>query len=175
MPDKLSVVPPIIPKSKGSMWDAFEHVLLFISLYTLATSIALILYYIVDKWWPAVSTDAYSYYYKNSEIQSTMLRGYIATLIVSLPIFSFLFLDLAKRMNKNPYLRTITSRRVLIYMTLVITFIIMLINVISTVYSLLGGNITINFFLHLIITLAVSSIIFAYYFYQVREDRNLYD
>src|SRR4051812_39703552 len=31
----------------SSMWDAFEHILLFISLYVLATSVALILHYFV--------------------------------------------------------------------------------------------------------------------------------
>lgn len=170
MPPSLTVNKAV---SKSSMWDAFEHVLLFISLYTMATAIALILHTFVDKWLPGVQTDSYSYAYYNSDWQSSLLRGYTAALIVSLPVFSFLFLDLVKRMDKNPYLRTVTARRILIYITLVITFIIMLINVIDSVYTLLKGNITPNFFLHLIITLGVSGIIFTYYFREVREDRKL--
>lgn len=165
---------PTTAKQGSTMWDAFEHILLFISLYTMATAIALILHTFVDKWLPGVQADLYSNYYSNSDWQSVLLRGYTAALIVSLPVFSFLFLDLVKRMNKNPHLRTIKSRRVLIYITLVITFIIMLGNVISAVFTLLGGNITVNFLLHLFVTIAVSGIIFAYYFHEVREDRKLH-
>ncbi len=159
-------------KTTTTMWDAFEHILMFISLYVLATSIALTLYFFVDKWLPAVTSDYYrSYNWENSRLD--LLRGYLAALIVSLPLFVFFFLHVTKRTIQNSNMRNIKSRKILIYITLVVAFIIMLFNIISTVYNFLRGNITLNFFLHLVVTLSVTGIIFVYYLFQVKEDRKL--
>jgi len=54
---------------------------------------------------------------------------------------------------------------------LVVTFLIMISYIIYTIFSLLEGNITVNFVLHLIVTLTVAGSVFGYYLQQVREDR----
>ncbi|OGH39152.1 MAG: hypothetical protein A3B44_01900 [Candidatus Levybacteria bacterium RIFCSPLOWO2_01_FULL_38_21] len=155
------------------MWDAFEHILMFISLYVLATSIALTLYFFIDKWFPGVTTESYYRSSSSNDLNLNLLRGYLAALIVSFPLFAFFFLHITKRTMLNPTIRSIKSRKILIYITLVVAFIIMLYNIISTVYNLLSGNITFNFVLHLLITLSVTGIVFVYYLYQVREDRKI--
>lgn len=170
--------------SHHSLWDAFEHALLFLSLYTLATSIALILHYFVDKWIPGVATDSSSsnvglpwilglYFGVDSSsgnLELTLLRGYLASLIVSLPTFVFLFLHIARRTLHNPDIINLKSRKVLIYVTLTITFLIMQYDLISLIYSLLSGNATWNFTLHFFVTILVSGVIFLYYLLQVKQD-----
>ncbi|NTU46199.1 hypothetical protein HGA88_01085 [Candidatus Roizmanbacteria bacterium] len=172
--DKTLVAPPP-PKSLSphSMWDAFEHILLFISLYVMATSIALILHYFVDKWFPTVSLDKL-YVSSVESFQLTLLRWYVSALVVSFPLFAFFFLDITKRSIQNTAIRSLKSRKFLIYLTLVITFIILISNIIGLIYSFLNGNITVNFVLHFIVTILVSGIVFGYYFYQVKGDRKLY-
>jgi len=171
--------PPPLPNqsmakpSSTTMWDAFEHILMFISLYVLATSIALTLYFFIDKWFPGVTTESYYRSSSSNDLNLNLLRGYLAALIVSFPLFAFFFLHITKRTMLNPTIRSIKSRKILIYITLVVAFIIMLYNIISTVYNLLSGNITFNFVLHLLITLSVTGIVFVYYLYQVREDRKI--
>ncbi|OGK09938.1 hypothetical protein A2767_00990 [Candidatus Roizmanbacteria bacterium RIFCSPHIGHO2_01_FULL_35_10] len=155
-----------------SMWDAFEHILLFISLYVLATSVALTLHYFVDKWFPGVIEDSYNYRYKDSW-NLTLLRGYIASLIVSYPLFAFFFLKVAKRTEEYPDVRNLNARKSLTYFTLVVTFIIVLVNIISLIYGFLNGNATINFILHFLITVSVSGAVFAYYLNQVKEDKKI--
>ncbi|CAN5216350.1 hypothetical protein BH09PAT2_BH09PAT2_08030 [soil metagenome] len=161
------------PPQTKSMWDAFEHILLFISLYVLAVSITLSLLMFVAKWYPNID-ESIAYYSSNSTSiwQKSLLRGYVSAIIVSYPIFSFFFYRVTKRTLKVPLLRTLKARRTLIYLTLVITFIIMLAYIIGTIFSLLNGNLTLNFIMQLVVVLSVSGSIFAYYLYQVKEDRH---
>src|SRR3989344_1672000 len=72
--------------SSTTMWDAFEHVLMFISLYVLSTSIALTLYFFADKWFPGVTNESYYRSPGLNDLQSNLLRGYLAALIVSFPL-----------------------------------------------------------------------------------------
>jgi hypothetical protein len=157
--------------SKVNMWDAFEHILLFISLYILSFSIGLILHQLVDQWAPNTLD------YRNSYMEdwnATTMRIYLSGLIVSFPIFAYLFVDIAKRTKDRPELRTLHSRKVLIYLTLVVTFFFMLGSIIAIVYNFLSGNVTANFLLHFLVTVGVNGVIFAYYYQQIKEDRKLY-
>lgn len=164
-----SPLPPTV--STHSMWDAFEHVLLFISLYTVATSIALMLHLFVDKWSPDIIRSEYAFSSSLASFQSSLLRGYMAALIVSYPIFSFLFLKIAGRTKSLPSLRNLRARKIFIYLTLVGTFIISMISIIQIVLNFLNGNITVNFLLHFFVTFGISGLIFTYYVSQVKEDR----
>jgi len=163
------------PQSNGGMWDAFEHILLFVVLYDLATTVALMLHEFVDKWLPGVQTDASSgwlgFYNPGDDWQQVLMRGYLASLFVSLPLFLLIFFDVTKRTLKNPALRNFKARKILIYFTLVITFLIVMGNVIGFIFDLISGNITPNFIMHLLITIGVSGVIFGYYFFQIRHDR----
>lgn len=160
----------IVNQAESGNWDTFEHILLFISLYVTAISTSLILNFLVDKWFPGVNSGSYT----SSPFALTLLRGYMAALIVSFPLFSFFFLDIAKRTYKNPTIRNLSARKKLIYATLVITFIIVLSSIISTVYNFLSGNVNINFLLHLLVSLSISGLIFSYYLFEIKGDRKLY-
>lgn len=164
---------PIMKNASTSaygMWDAFEHVLLFISLYALATSIAVIFHNLVDRWFPNITASTSSY---QSSFSAEVLRWSLASLIVSFPLFSFLFLHVTKKTKEQPAIRNLKARKTWIYITLVGTFLIMLFKIISTIYNFLNGNISLNFIIHLIVTLTITGIIFTYYVYQVREDRKI--
>lgn len=166
--------PPPKVSSSTTMWDAFEHVLLFISLYVLAISIALMLNSLIDIFSPALGTDTYSNIYNSpgmDTFRKMLMRGYIASLIVTYPLFSFFFLNVTKRTLANTALRNIHARKSLIYLTLIITFIIVIANIIHIIFTLLNGNVTANFFLHFLVSLSISGSIFTYYFLQINEDR----
>jgi hypothetical protein len=160
-----------IKVNSTTMWDAFEHVLMFISLYVMATAIGLILNFFVDRWFPAVAigVSSSSSYYDTA--QTFIINGYLASLIVSTPIFAFLFIIIQKRTMENPDIKNLNSRKILIYLTLVATFLIMLTNVIITVFNFLNGNVSLNFLLHLTVNLGISGLIFGYYAFQVKGDR----
>ena len=79
-------------KTVGNMWDAFQHILMFISLYVFASSVALILHYYVDKYIPGVDTSGYGS--MMLYVGNTYLYIYLSSLIVSFPIWAFLFLKI---------------------------------------------------------------------------------
>ncbi len=173
---KPSLLPPVkhVAVVSHGMWDAFEHILLFISLYVMSSSIALILHVFVDKWLPGVLTNNYSGYgYFFSFAEDFFLRSYLASLIVALPLFIFFFLDITKRTMKDTSMRNIRARKILIYITLVIAFLIMFSHVIGVLYAFISGNVDLNIFLHLLVTLFVNGIIFIYYLLQIKQDRRL--
>ena len=158
-------------KSDYSWWDAFEHILLFISMYVFALFFTLTLLFIIDHYLPKIETYPSTYGQVYNNMKYDMLRGFMAPLIVSYPIFVFLFLDVTSRTLKSPYLRSLRLRKFLIYLTLVITFVISLINITATVSSFLNGNLTINWICNFLTIITVCSTIFFYYFFQIKGDR----
>jgi hypothetical protein len=163
-------------KSSYNMWDAFEHILLFISLYFYSTSVALLLHQFVDKYYPGEST--YNVFYRNADTlddwQLTYVRGLMAAIMVSFPLFAFFFYRITKRSLENPATRELSARKKLTYFTMIVAFIILICNVISIVYNFISGNTTTNFLLHFLVSVGVSGIIFAYYLHQIREDRKIH-
>lgn len=160
---------------KTNFWDIFEHVILFISLYVFTFALGQLIHNFINNYLPSTTyNDYYSYRggYNRDVWDNELVTGYAAALIVSFPVFYFLFRRITARTLKNPDLRRVKVRKLLIYLTLVGTFIILTYKAIATVYTLLNGNITINFLLHFLVTVGISGAIFAYYFNEVKEDRN---
>lgn len=174
-PSRLVVPNSLSSTPENHLWDAFEHILLFISLGILAISSALMLHAFVDKWVSSNTTQSASSLLYISSYGHTLIRGYIAAIVVSYPLFSFFFLRISKRTLNNPQIQGLKSRKVLIYLTLILTFFILIFNIISIIYSFLNGNVTLNFLSHFSVSVLISSFIFGYYLHQVKKDRKIYD
>lgn len=163
--------PPPVPHF--SMWITFEYILVFISMYVSFTALGGIFHYGVDKFVPdPLQRSVYAYTYSSSWNDS-MVPGYLAAILVTFPIFAVLFIILRRQMIEKPAVRNIRSRKILIYITLVITFIYMIFHLISTVYSFLQGTSTMRTILHLLVNLLIAGSIFAYLLFEVREDRKI--
>lgn len=162
-------------KPQTGMWDAFEHILMFISLYSMAGAVSLLVHLYIDKWFPGVDTSYGSRYSLsgNSAANTVAIDFSIATLFVTYPLFAFFHLNLKQRTKKNPLIKFLRSRKFLIYSTLVVTFMIAIGNIIGAIFAMLSGNISTNFLMHLFATLVICGLIFAYYLLQVLEDRKL--
>ncbi len=107
-----------------------------------------------------------------------------SALVVAFPILAYLFLRLQKAELANPSLRLDASRKRAIQITLVVTFLVGLGNVIYFVYSLMSGNNNdayntfgssaanslLGNFVHLVITLAIAGGIFVYYWRDEHQD-----
>ncbi|OIP57926.1 MAG: hypothetical protein COX79_02925 [Candidatus Levybacteria bacterium CG_4_10_14_0_2_um_filter_36_16] len=168
------LVPPKPTESIASnlgMWDSFQHILMFISLYVMSTAIALLLNYFVDKWLPGVTANSYYSYGGQNSFEKTLLSGYSASLIVSFPFFAFFFITTNKRKIEIPEIINLRWRKILIYFTLIITFIIMVSHLIVIVFQFLNGNVSTNALLHFMVTILVSGSIFGHYIYEIRQDR----
>lgn len=161
--------PPPVPHY--SMWITFEYLILFLAMYASFTSLGGILHYAVDLYFPdpnSVLNNLGSY---QSTASSYLLVGYMASIIITYPIFAILFLHINKSVAKNPGIRNIRSRKLLIYITLVITFIYMISHLIMTVFSFFLGTSSLQTALHLGVNLLVAGSIFGYLIYGIRGDR----
>jgi len=107
-----------------------------------------------------------------------------SALVVAFPVLAYLFLRLKNAELAKPSLRTDASRKRAVQITLVVTFLVGLGNVIYFVYSLMSGgdnnsyntfgsssaNSLIGNFVHLAITLAIAGGIFLYYWRDEHQD-----
>src|SRR3990167_11137880 len=161
------------PSVKESLWDTFEHILLFISLYVYAIAFTLMLHQFVDVLVPGGGKYVMRGDYFNS-FSKYIVRGYMASLIVAYPLFSFFFIRVKKRIMNNLEIRHLRPRKTLIYFTMVVAFIIVLSSIISIIFNFLNGNVSVNFVLHFLATVLVAGLIFAYLLNEVKEERKVY-
>jgi hypothetical protein len=160
--------PPPPPQPHIGMWTGFLYILFFISLYVLATAIAGLFHDMVDKMVPDIKP---SYDYYNSSDNASLVRSAVAAVIVSYPIFVTLALILKKQLSKQPAVSNLRSRKLLIYITLIGTFLIMLGHIIFIIYSFLDGKLTGNAVGHLAVTFLIAGSIFGYFISEVKHDR----
>lgn len=161
----INMPPPPVPHF--GMWVAFQYIILFITLYIWATAFGGMLDYIVDKYLPDTL-------YARGGFNSFVM-WYLACLIVVFPIFAFLFLVLKKQAINKPAVKNLRARKVLIYLTLVGTFLLMVVHLIITLFRFLNGSSTLNSFLHFLVTLFVAGSIFVYFLIEVWGDRKTDD
>ncbi len=175
----LPVPPPPPSVSHVGMWVGFVYILFFISLYVLSGAVSGILNIWIDKAIPtyidSASTDSNSFDFFAFFIQNfdtpSVIRGYIAAIIVSFPIFMSLAVILKKQLATQPVVKNLRSRKILIYITLIATFLILLGNVIATCYDFLAGTVTGNGLGHLGVTILIVGAIFIYFIGEVKNDR----
>lgn len=170
-PKGKSVNLPSPPVPRFGMWVSFQYIILFICLYVSATSLGGILHNGVDKYIQDNLDKTINGFSRYSN--DFFLQGYLAGIIVTFPIFIVLFLILKRQIVIKPAIRNLRTRKLLIYATLVITFIFMVAHLITTIYGFLGGNATLRAPAHLGVTLLVAGSIFIYLLNEVREDRKV--
>ncbi|MDP2671638.1 MAG: DUF5671 domain-containing protein [bacterium] len=158
--------PPPVPRL--GMWVAFHYIILFITLYMSATAIGGILHIAVNNTFKDNLDLSNSY---SNSFDTLILRGFLAALIVGFPIFATLFVMAKKQLAEKPVVRNLGVRKLLIYITLFGTFLLMIWNLFLEIYRLLGGETTSRSLAHLAVTFLVAGSIFAYLLLEVREDR----
>lgn len=165
-----SIPPPPVPQF--GMWVAFEYVILFISLYISASALAGIMHIAVDNLIPDTLSNTSGYDY-SSVFNDFLIKAYLASLIVVFPIFAVLFVILKRQMLHIPAVRNLRTRKVLIYLTMVGTFLLMIGHLIMTIFGFLSGSVTTRAIGHFGVTLLVAGSIFVYLLLEVREDRKV--
>ena len=151
--------------AEESMWSSFQNILTFISLAFFAGSIHTIWTLYINLKFPASSNALYSY------SGSYLINGALSTLVVSAPFYIVLFFLTNKKFTKNPELKKTKGKRVINYITLTITFLILIFRLIAAVTKTIDSSFTPNFGLNLLVTFAVVGSIFAYYVYEVKFEK----
>lgn len=156
--------PVAVPKPKPYLnaRDAFMYLVLFFALYMTAFNVGAILFEFVNKWFV---DPMYPDYYHYSNITFS-----IAAVIITAPVYVFLARKLHKEEDKNPVMRHSKVKKWLTYLTLFVSVIIMISDLISFLYRFLEGDLTMRFVLKSLIVLFIVGGIFLFYKHDLSRD-----
>ena len=99
-------------------------------------------------------------------------KWYLATFIVSFPIFATSFYFVEKMMFANIEQRFTDLRKGLTITTLAVTLVFGMYNLIYALYKILGNQATLNYIFHFIVTFVISVSLFSYFYFDYRKDKS---
>ena len=136
----------------------------FIALYTLLASLLNLLFTVIDKAYPQI-TSGYNYYDGSSSISWP-----VSILIVFSPIFLLLMYFLEREYRTEPEKQNNIVHRGLTYVTLFVSALIIVGDLVTVVYYFVDGQeLTTGFLLKVLVLLVVASSMFVYYISDLRN------
>jgi hypothetical protein len=150
---------------KTTAKDFFFYLSSFATLYASAISLISLLFAIVNKMFP----DNLNNYYFGYDPYSAGMRMALATLVIIFPVYLFIASYLNRYLIANPDKKELAVRKWLTYLTLFVTGITVIIDLVTLVSTFLGGEISTRFGLKVLAVLIVAGAVFAYYLYDLRK------
>lgn len=154
--------------SKTTPKDFFLHLLSIVTLYYSAVSFTVLLFQYVNVLLPDVLEGGGNF--RNSGAFQ-LIRWQIASLIVVFPTYVITSWHLTKLYTREPEKRNLRVRKWLVYFTLFVAALIIIGDLVTLVYNLLGGETTVRFLLKVAAVLFVAGSVFGYYFTDLRRHR----
>jgi hypothetical protein len=155
------------PTGVGSARDAFFHLLTFTALYTWATSLILLFFTYIDFAFPDPAWRT-SYYAMEAALSS--VRASLAALVVSFPIFLILWHFLLREVRRHPEKAKGAIRRWLGYLSLFVGAVTLSADVITLIYYLLEGQLTVRFLLKVTVLFLIAGGLVLYLAFTVRSE-----
>lgn len=158
--------PVPVPKRKPylSAQEAFMYLVLFLTLYISAISVGTLFFQFTNLVLPDPLIGP-------SASQSlNMIRQATASLIIAYPVFMFMTINLRRAIAKDPEKRASKIRKWLTYITLFIAAGIIIGDLISLVFNLLKGDLTLRFALKVLSIGTIAGTIFGYYLWDLKRD-----
>jgi hypothetical protein len=157
-------VPVPRPRPYLSAREAFLYLVLFTTLYWSIYHLGSLLFEFVDRAFPDPADAAHE------ESVLSAIRWSIATLVVSFPVFVFVSWTIERAVRRDPTKRASKIRRQLTYLTLFVSSCVLIGDVSTLVYNLLGGELTSRFLLKVLIVAVLAGGGFGYYLNDLRAD-----
>lgn len=158
-------VPVPRPRPYLSAREAFLYLLLFTTLYVAAWHLGSLLFDLVNRAFPDPADNAYIVGRLGDSI-----RWSTASVIIAFPMFLFVARYLGKDLARSPVKRLSAVRRWLTYVTLFIAAAVLIGDMITLVYNMLGGELTIRFALKVLIAATIAGSIFGFYLHDLRRE-----
>ncbi len=156
-----------VPRSRPylSAREAFVYLVLFATLYISAVSLNTLVFKLIERAFP----DPMDLPYRIESADETM-RWSIASVIIAFPVFLWVSRSVQRAMAGDPNKRASRIRKWLTYLTLFVAAMVLIVDVTTLVYNLLGGDLTSRFLLKVLTVAAISGAIFIYYLWDLRDD-----
>ena len=151
-------VPVPRPRPYLSAREAFLYLVMFASLYVWAVQLGNLLFDLVNHWLPDPADPVYQ-----RDWQGRSMRWAVASILIAFPLFLYVSRLLSREMAGSPVKRLSVVRRWLTYMTLFLAAGVMVGDLITLVFNLLGGALTLRFVLKVAIVGLIAGAIFWFY------------
>lgn len=158
-------VPVPRPRPYLDARDAFIYLVLFSTLYMTAYHLGALLFAIIHASFPDPAEP-----YELRTYRRSSMRWSMASLIVAFPIFLYMSRLVGRDIAADPNKRRSQVRRWLIYMTLFVAAGVIIGDVVTLIYNLLGGEITIRFTLKVLVVAGIAGSVFWYYLADIRRE-----
>jgi hypothetical protein len=163
-------VPVPRPKARLSARDAFLYLVMFAMLYVSAFHLGNLLFQVINLNFPDPLFQGRGMGIDPSDMARDAIRFATSSLIVAFPVFLFTAHRIAKGINEDPTRRSSGVRKWLTYLTLFIAACIVVGDLISLLYNLLAGELTMRVTLKAITVGLIAGAILAYYLWAMRVD-----
>lgn len=156
-------VPVPRPRPYLSAREAFLYLVLFTTLYLSAFHFGSLLFDLVNRAFPDPAV--------RYELQpGAGMRWSIATIIIAFPVFLWLSARIGRELANHPVKRQSAVRRWLTYLTLFVAAVALLIDLITLVDGVLGGELTVRFVLKVAIVALIAAVLFGHYLRDLHRD-----
>jgi len=163
--DVAFVVPVPRPRPYLSAREAFLYLVLFATLYLSAWHLGSLLFDLINR---ALPDPADPGFFGRNLAQS--MRWSTASVLIAFPVFLYVARYLGKELARSPVKRLSAIRRWLTYLTLFLAAIVLVGDMITLVYNLLGGELTARFVLKVLVAALIAGTIFGYYLIDLRRE-----
>jgi len=149
-------------KIKTTPKDVFLHLFNILTFYlSIISFITLYIHYI-----KALFPDELNYYFSGI---ANAVRWSSSMLIIAVPAFLLSGWLLSRNYKISPARRELAIRKWLIYFTLFLSAVTVIIDLIIFVYNFFSGELTIQFFLKILVVLIVAAAVFGYYLWDLKR------
>ena len=158
-------IPVPEPLRGGGAREVFLYLLTFTALYILAVSLVLLYFEYLNRLFPDPAQNR-PYYAEKFSLAT--IRWSLATVLVTAPLFLGLSRHLVNEIRTKPERARSPVRRWLTYLTLFVTSVTGLFNLITLVDYFLEGELSTRFVLKVVVLFVITGSAFAYYFLSLR-------
>jgi len=147
---------------KSTPRDVFLYLLMTIALYAVSVAAISLLFQLVNQVWPDVLSNRF-------EI-NRVLRTTLSVLVIVTPVYIWVMHTLNRDVREEPERRRLGIRRWLVHLTLFISGVTIVVDLITLVYNFLSGELTGRFLLKIVVVLLVAAVVFSYYIWDLKRD-----
>ena len=150
--------------TKNNAKFAFWYMLSLVALIFMALSTGQVIFQIINKTITDF-TNGYAY-----SFDSGVLKFAISSLIISIPLYYLLSRQIEKSLEEKELDKDSAIRRWLTYLILFVSAVVMIVWLMMTINSFLGGELTSKFLLKALTVIVICGMVFSYYFYDIRTE-----
>lgn len=149
---------------KSYLKEFFLYALAIGTLYFSVGNLIFLYFEYIDKLLP---DSLHNYYYSPDE---SGIRFAMATLIILFPVYIGTTWLLRKDVIAHPEHKDIRARKFFVYLTLFLSAVAMIVDLVTLIYNFFEGELSLAFFLKVLTVLVIMGAVFAYYFWDMNRE-----